>query len=138
MLRHLAAPGRPPRAPAPRRGRAGRPHPGAVPVADRAAWRRGARGSLRQALAAPRVVFTSPAAVAAAASLQPLRPRATQAWVAVGAGTAQALRRAGAGDIRSPRRMDSEGLLALPQLREVQGLDVGLVTAPGGRGVIAS
>jgi len=98
----------------------------------------GARGSLRQALAAPRVVFTSPAAVAAAASLQPLRPRATQAWVAVGAGTAQALRRAGAGDIRSPRRMDSEGLLALPQLREVQGLDVGLVTAPGGRGVIAS
>ncbi|GGK16228.1 uroporphyrinogen-III synthase [Luteimonas terricola] len=97
-----------------------------------------ARSTLRQALAAPRVVFTSPAAVASAAALQALRPRAGQAWVAVGAGTALALRRAGAGDIESPARMDSEGLLALPSLRDVQGVDVGLVTAPGGRGVIAA
>lgn len=96
------------------------------------------RSTLERSLAAPRVVFTSPAAVAAAAALQPLRPRAGQAWVAVGAGTALALRRAGAGDIQSPERMDSEGLLALPALRGVQGLDVGLVTAPGGRGVIAA
>jgi uroporphyrinogen-III synthase len=33
--------------------------------------------------------------------------------------------------------MDSEGLLALPALQQVQGLDIGLVTAPGGRGEIA-
>ena len=34
--------------------------------------------------------------------------------------------------------MDSEGLLDLPALREVRGRAVGLVTAPGGRGVIAA
>lgn len=33
--------------------------------------------------------------------------------------------------------MDSEGLLALPVLQNVAGCDVGLVTAPGGRGEIA-
>jgi uroporphyrinogen-III synthase len=97
-----------------------------------------ARGGLERALAAPRVVFTSPAAVAAAAALQPLRPRAGQAWLAVGAGTARALERAGAGGVESPPRMDSEGLLALPALQDVRGMDVGLVTAPGGRGVIAA
>src|SRR5690606_22867134 len=96
------------------------------------------RSTLQRTLAAPRVVFTSPAAVAAAAALQPLRPGPDQAWVAVGAGTAQAMRRAGAGHVESPARMDSEGLLALPALGDVQGLDVGLVTAPGGRGVIAA
>ena len=97
-----------------------------------------ARRALQRSLAAPRVVFTSPAAVAAAATLQPLRPMPGQQWLAVGAGSARALRRAGAGDIPSPGRMDSEGLLAMPALREVRGLDVGLVTAPGGRGVIAA
>ena len=97
-----------------------------------------ARAALQRSLAAPRVVFTSPAAAAAAASLQPLRVGTGQQWLAVGAGTARALRRAGAGDIPSPERMDSEGLLAMPALRDVRGLDVGLVTAPGGRGVIAA
>jgi uroporphyrinogen-III synthase len=97
-----------------------------------------ARSALRRALASSRVVFTSPAAVAAAAALEPLRPQAGQPWVAVGAGTAQALRRAGAGTVDAPARMDSEGLLALPVLRDVRGLDIGLVTAPGGRGVIAA
>src|SRR5690606_4336627 len=57
------------------------------------------RSTLQRTLAAPRVVFTSPAAVAAAAALQPLRPGPDQAWVAVGAGTAQAMRRAGAGHV---------------------------------------
>lgn len=97
-----------------------------------------AREALASALAAPRVVFTSPAAVAAAAQLRPLHPRPGQAWLAVGSGTAEALERAGAHASASPVRMDSEGLLALPQLRQVLGTDVGLVTAPGGRGVIAA
>ncbi len=97
-----------------------------------------ARDALRRSLSAHRVVFTSPAAVVAAAALQPLRQGDGQAWLAVGAGTAHALRRAGAADVASPARMDSEGLLAMPALREVRGLDVGLVTAPGGRGVIAA
>jgi uroporphyrinogen-III synthase len=68
------------------------------------------RGALRLALAAPRVVFTSPAAVRAARALQAFAPRREQAWCAVGAGTAAALRRAGVHDVHAPTRMDSEGL----------------------------
>lgn len=96
-----------------------------------------ARAALRAALAADAVVFTSPAAVRAAARLRALRPRRGQAWLAVGAGTAAALRRAGVDEVAAPSRMDSEGLLALPALRAVRGRRIGLVTAPGGRGALA-
>jgi uroporphyrinogen-III synthase len=95
-----------------------------------------ARSALRSALAASHIVFTSPPAVRAARSLQAFKPRHGQAWCAVGAGTAAALRRAGVGEVHAPARMDSEGLLALPVLQGVSGHDVGLVTAPGGRGEI--
>ncbi|MFZ5636370.1 MAG: uroporphyrinogen-III synthase [Pseudomonadota bacterium] len=95
------------------------------------------RRRLRAALAADILVVTSPAAVRAAASLAPLRSRRGQRWCAVGAATAAALRRAGIADARSPERMDSEGLLALPLLLDVCGRRVGLLTAPGGRDRIA-
>jgi uroporphyrinogen-III synthase len=95
-----------------------------------------ARAALRAALAAPHVVFTSPTAVRAAHVLQAFKPRRGQHWCAVGAGTAAALRRAGVDTVHAPTRMDSEGLLALPPLQDVSGADVGLVTAPGGRGEI--
>ncbi|MBB5016132.1 uroporphyrinogen-III synthase [Rehaibacterium terrae] len=95
-------------------------------------------GALAAALAAPRVIFTSPAAVRFAAAQARLGPRAGARWYAVGAGTAAALRRAGVAGVMAPTRMDSEGLLALPGLDSVAGLDVGLVTAPGGRGTIAA
>lgn len=95
------------------------------------------RAALHDALAASHVVFTSPAAVRAAHALQPLHVRAAQSVCAVGAGTAAALRHAGIAGVHSPARMDSEGLLALPVLQDVRGRDVGLVTAPGGRGEIA-
>lgn len=91
--------------------------------------------SLDHALQAPVVVFTSPAAVRAAATLRALAPRAGQQWLAVGAGTAAALRRAGVAQVQAPERMDSEGLLAMPAL--AAAARVGLVTAPGGRGVLA-
>jgi uroporphyrinogen-III synthase len=94
------------------------------------------RRALRAALASPCVVFTSPAAVRASASLQALRSRRGQRVLAVGATTARALRRTGI-DAIAPERMDSDGLLALPQLRDVRGIDVGLVTAPGGRDRLA-
>ena len=94
------------------------------------------RAALRAALAAPRVVFTSPAAARAVLALQPLVAHPGQRWFAVGAGTAAALRRAGIGDVEAPGRMDSEGLLALPGLQRIDG-PVGLVTAPGGRGTLA-
>lgn len=98
----------------------------------------GTRAALRAALSAPKLVFTSPAAVRAARALRTLRARRGQAWFAVGSGTAAALRHAGIADAVAPRRMDSEGVLALPALRDVRGEQVGLVTAPGGRGRIAA
>lgn len=92
------------------------------------------REALRQAIAAPCVLFTSPTAVRAAAGLLPLqRHDAAQAWLAVGAGTARALREAGIDAVQAPTRMDAEGLLALPALQQVRGIQVGLVTAPDGR-----
>lgn len=95
------------------------------------------REALSKALAAPRVVFTSPVAVRAAEALQSLATVDAREWIAVGAGTAAALRRAGASRVHAPARMDSEGLLALPVLRDVAGTDLGLVSAPEGRGVLA-
>jgi len=94
------------------------------------------RERLDEALAAPRVVFTSPVAVSAARRLTPLRALPGQGWFAVGEGTAMALRRAGVGEVEAPQRMDSEGLLSLPGLHELRGETVGFVTAPGGRGVL--
>lgn len=97
------------------------------------------RHQLQQALQADRLVFTSPAAVLAADALQPLAPAAGRGqWLAVGAGSARALAQVGISGVLSPQQMDSEGLLELPALQQLEGLSVGLVTAPGGRGVIAA
>ncbi|MFC3551888.1 uroporphyrinogen-III synthase [Lysobacter cavernae] len=94
------------------------------------------RAALRAALAAPRVLFTSPTAVRAAQALQPLRRRAGQRWFAVGAGSAAALHRAGIDAVQAPARMDSEGLLALPDLADLRDSTLGFVSAPGGRGLL--
>lgn len=94
------------------------------------------RRALAAALAAPAVVFTSPAAVRAAVKLQPLPSDPGRHWCAVGAGTAAALRRAGVPEVHAPERMDSEGVLALPVLQALAGVEAGLVTAPGGRDVL--
>jgi uroporphyrinogen-III synthase len=95
------------------------------------------RRALRAALAADIVIATSPAAVRAANALAALRARRNQAFCAVGTATAEALRRAGIDRVHAPERMDSEGLLALDVLHVVRGLDIGLLTAPGGRDRIA-
>lgn len=108
--------------------------PWALRVRDDAAT----RAQLARALGAQRVVFSSPAAVHAAARLQPLAGPHPGCWLAVGAGTAAALHAHGAGEVLAPGRMDSEGLLALPELADLRGLQAGLVTAPGGRGIIAA
>ncbi len=94
---------------------------------------RAAAAALRTALRDDLLVFTSPAAVRFAARLAPLRTRA--AVLAVGQGTARALRRHGIAAI-VPDRQDSEGLLAHPQLRELRGRRVALIGAPGGRGLL--
>lgn len=96
----------------------------------------GHRETLAHALAADIVIWTSPNAVRAAAALQPLKARPRQTWLAVGSGTRRALLRAGI-VAEAPSRMDSEGLLAMPALHAVHARNVGLVTAPGGRGLLA-
>ncbi|MBS0225031.1 MAG: uroporphyrinogen-III synthase [Proteobacteria bacterium] len=91
------------------------------------------RARLDGALAAPRCIFTSPNAADNAARLHTRRiPEA----IAVGAGTAAALRRFGIAEVISPSRMDSEGLLELAELHDVAGQAIGLVTGEGGRGLI--
>ena len=95
------------------------------------------RTALRAALAGDRIIFTSPAAVRAARALQALHAGKDQRWFAIGTGTATALRDAGIADVVAPTQMDSDGLLALPGLQDVQDLAIGLITAPGGRERIA-
>lgn len=129
-----------------------RPSGGHAPV-RRAAARHGARvlslstlrlvsldagAALTTALACDELVFTSPAAVRFASRQARLLARPGQHWLAVGTGTATALRLAGIAGARAPEgRSDSEALLDLPELQAPEGRDIGLVTAPGGRGLIA-
>ena len=98
---------------------------------------RAADAVLAQALAAPLVLFTSPAAVAAARRLPAWRSGPAGTVLAVGPGTARSLARAGVAGARVPASSDSEGLLAMPELQALAGTAVGLVTAPGGRGLLA-
>lgn len=93
-----------------------------------------ARAQWRDAQGDHVLIFTSPAAVRYALALAPCETRA--AVIAVGQGTARALHRHGV-DAQTPvTRQDSEGLLQLPAMQQLQGKRVALVTAPGGRGLL--
>jgi len=92
-----------------------------------------ARAALDAALAADMVIATSPAAVRAATALWSLEAGDAPSFIAVGEGTATALRNAGITRVEAPSRMDSDGVLALIVLQQVRGRDIGLITAPGGR-----
>lgn len=97
------------------------------------------RRALDAALACPRLIATSPAAVRFADALRPLSDAAGAAWFAVGAGSARALARRGVPGARHPARMDAEGLLALPGLDAAafaRDPRVGVLGAPGGREVL--
>jgi uroporphyrinogen-III synthase len=91
------------------------------------------RAALRLALGDDLLLFSSPAAVRFAAALLPLETGASV--LAVGQGTARALRRRGLA-AQAPGRQDSEGLLALPALQHLRGRRVALIGAPGGRGLL--
>jgi uroporphyrinogen-III synthase len=81
-------------------------------------------------------VFTSPAAVRFGIGVVPGRPARVRAY-AVGTGTARALARHGIRAIIPADRADSEGVLALADLKRVRGQRIALVGAPGGRDGIA-
>lgn len=93
-----------------------------------------ARIALGAALTDEIIVFTSPAAVRYAAALHPLQTSATA--LAVGQGTARALRRHGIAAPLAPEQQDSEGVLALAPAQQLGGRRVALIGAPGGRGVL--
>ncbi|MBS3959152.1 MAG: uroporphyrinogen-III synthase [Xanthomonadaceae bacterium] len=92
--------------------------------------------ALAAALACDWRIATSPLAVRRVARLGPWP--STGVDFAVGAGTAAALAAAGARRVLQPARMDSEGLLDLPELAAIGDGPLGLLTAPGGRGLIAA
>ena len=97
-----------------------------------------AAAALTRALACARVIVTSPAAARFAAALSPLRVHRGQQWFALGPGTAAELQRAGVDRVRTPAQaQDSEALLALPELHNIDGQAIGLLSAPGGRDLIA-
>jgi uroporphyrinogen-III synthase len=97
-----------------------------------------ARAALRATQDADVVIFLSPTAVKSAYALRKLRFRRRTQICAVGAATAQALRRRGVPDVLFPReRQDSEGLLALADLQKLRGRYVSLIGAPGGRELLA-
>ncbi|OOG49475.1 uroporphyrinogen-III synthase [Rhodanobacter sp. C01] len=99
-------------------------------VADEAV----ARKDLQLALQGDVLVFTSPTAVRFAAILAPLQTTATV--LAVGQGTARALRRHGIRTPLTPLQQDSEGLLEHPAMHDLHGHRVGLIGAAGGRGLL--
>ncbi|MFP5304229.1 MAG: uroporphyrinogen-III synthase, partial [Gammaproteobacteria bacterium] len=92
--------------------------------------------SLQQARDAQAWIFTSANAVQFARSLD------AGVWppcVAVGPATAAALERSGIGAVLVPaERHDSEGVLALPELQDVLGKRILIVTGEGGRDAIES
>ena len=83
-------------------------------------------------------IFTSPAAVRFGKELLPARRmRSRIRAYAIGDGTARALASHGIAATIPRDRADSEGLLALPELKKVHGRRIALVGAPGGRDLIA-
>jgi uroporphyrinogen-III synthase len=81
-----------------------------------------------------RIVFTSPSAVRFSIRLRTFRAHPHQCVFALGEATRAALHRAGVADVRIPPQATSESLLELPEMRELRGIRIGIVSAPDGRG----
>ena len=81
-------------------------------------------------------IFTSPAAVRFGVDVMPGQPARARAY-AVGEGTARALARCGIQATIPADRADSEGVLALADLKHVRGRRIAIVGAPGGLDRIA-
>jgi uroporphyrinogen-III synthase len=92
------------------------------------------RASWRAAQHDEFMIFTSPAAVRYAMALGPCHAQGMV--IAVGQGTARALRRHGIDAQIPAERQASEGVLQLPAMQQLQGKHVALITAPGGRGLL--
>ena len=93
--------------------------------------------ALKNALTCDHIIVTSPAA-ARFAGLSPVFTVTQKSrWLALGTGTAAILKKIGISNISVPENgSNSESLLAMPALQNLQGQTIGLITAPGGRGLI--
>lgn len=95
------------------------------------------KAATRDALVAARrcdlLIFVSTNAVDYAFPLMPDQLPADVGIAAVGRATAQALHRVGLAPTLVPERMDSDGLLALPGLQDMQGRLVLILRGNGGR-----
>ena len=92
--------------------------------------------SLQNQLTTPIVIFVSVAAVEFANKLLPVASWSTQQVIAVGSATERTLNALGVNAI-TPTQHDSEGLLALAALQQVDAKDVLIVRGDGGRELIA-
>jgi len=92
---------------------------------------------LKKVLACKQIIVTSPAAARFAAKSPVFSVMKKTRWFALGKGTSAVLEKSGITQIITPAEgSDSESLLALPDLQDIDGEDLGLITAPGGRGMI--
>lgn len=85
---------------------------------------------------APILIFVSVAAVAYADRALPIGQWPYQSIIAVGEATQTALQNRGITSI-CPEQHDSEGLLTLPELSNIEGQDIIIVRGDGGRELIA-
>jgi uroporphyrinogen-III synthase len=93
------------------------------------------QASLAQVAAADIVIFISPNAADFGMAAIGTLPTASSVF-AVGPGTARALAAHGVGRAITPDGQDSEALLALPQLRDVDGKRLVIVRGVGGRALL--
>jgi uroporphyrinogen-III synthase len=92
---------------------------------------------LKSALACDYVIVTSPAAARFAGQSSVFTATQKPQWFALGEGTASALRKIGVANVSIPDDgSNSESLLAMAALQNLGGKTIGLITAPGGRGLI--
>jgi uroporphyrinogen-III synthase len=83
------------------------------------------------------VIATSPAAIKFAAKSSAFSIQENTHWYGLGPSTAAAMKKLGIAQIRyAAQGQSSEALLALPELLDLKSQSVGLLTAPGGRGLI--
>ncbi len=93
--------------------------------------------SLKNALACDHIIVTSPAAARFAGLSPGFTVPQKSHWFALGAGTAAVLKKMGVSKISTPESgSHSESLMAMAALQNLQGQTIGLITAPGGRGLI--
>jgi uroporphyrinogen-III synthase len=92
--------------------------------------------ALQHQLITPILIFVSVAAVEFANKLKPITSWSQEKVIAVGSATLQALKALGV-DAIMPERHDSEGLLALAPLQNVETKNVLIIRGDGGRELIA-